>query len=170
MEHGQQNVDNGSIKGRSRNKSAEELSEANGLDRRHKINERIQAHGRARDDFGTPRYGRRSPIFPTTIQQFQALQAKVNFIQRSPIILGSLQKKERTPRKKQNSFQPEEERRRPLDEETDVSSPRDAQKQNRYVPKSGINRLESIDPEPTSENKIHTHHFKNNEPVNNKLT
>ncbi|MBW0463728.1 hypothetical protein O181_003443 [Austropuccinia psidii MF-1] len=36
MEHGQQNVEYGSILRRSRNKNAEELCQANGLDRPHK--------------------------------------------------------------------------------------------------------------------------------------
>ncbi|MBW0477955.1 hypothetical protein O181_017670 [Austropuccinia psidii MF-1] len=47
----------------------------------HKSHRDIFANLRARSDSSTPRYGRRSPISPTAIQQFQDLQAKERFIQ-----------------------------------------------------------------------------------------
>ncbi|MBW0541033.1 hypothetical protein O181_080748 [Austropuccinia psidii MF-1] len=74
--------------------------------------------------------GREEEIpFPTTVQKFQALQTKGQFIQDSPVILGSYQQKKRSSREKQEFFQPEEERSRPLDEETHMLSPRGAKNQ-----------------------------------------
>ncbi|MBW0462837.1 hypothetical protein O181_002552 [Austropuccinia psidii MF-1] len=161
--------------GRSGGNNPEDLSQADGLDGSHEQHESFESQqefkalrrrknknqkepgchtshreilvqGRSQQDSDTPRYGRRSTIFPTEIQTFQALQAKVNFIQGLPVIPGSFQKKKRSPKEKQNFFQPEEERRRPLDEETDGFSPRGTQKKKIVVPTNSINSLNSIDP------------------------
>ncbi|MBW0591743.1 hypothetical protein O181_131458 [Austropuccinia psidii MF-1] len=190
MEHGQQNVHYGSIMGRSGDNNSEDLSQANGLDRTYDRNARLEpqqefqtlrrksnqnqrepgshtshreilAQGRAQSDSGTPRNGRRSPIFPTTIQQFQALQAKGNFIQGSPTIPGSFQQEKRSPREKQNFFQPEEERSRPIDEKADGLSPRSTQKQKIVVPTNSFDSSDSIDPELITETTINTHEFEN---------
>ncbi|MBW0504882.1 hypothetical protein O181_044597 [Austropuccinia psidii MF-1] len=95
----------------------------------HTSHRELLAHERAQSDSGTPRQGRRSTIFSTIIQQFQTLQDKGNVIQRFPIIPGIFQKKKRSLREKQKFFQLEEERSRPLDEETNGLSPSYAHKQ-----------------------------------------
>ncbi|MBW0510009.1 hypothetical protein O181_049724 [Austropuccinia psidii MF-1] len=97
----------------------------------HTSHREILAHERAQSDSGTPRYRRRSLIFPTTIQKFQALKAKGNFIPGSQTIPVSFKKKTRSPRKKKNFFQTEEERSRHFDEETDGLSQRDPQNQKK---------------------------------------
>ncbi|MBW0550538.1 hypothetical protein O181_090253 [Austropuccinia psidii MF-1] len=75
-----------------------------------------------------------------------------------------------SPRGKQNFFQPEEEGRRPLYEETDGLSPRGTQKQKLFVPTNIINSSDWINPELMTENTVHDHEFDINEPVNHKLT
>ncbi|MBW0481103.1 hypothetical protein O181_020818 [Austropuccinia psidii MF-1] len=197
IEHGQQIVQYGRIMGRSGNNNTGDLSSENDLDRRHKkeslesqqelqalrrkINQNqrepgsdkshreILPHGRAQSNSGAPRYGRRSPIFPTAIQKLQALQAMGRFIQSSQIIPCISQEKTRSPREN-NFFQPEEGRSRNLDEETDGFHPRDAQKQMIFLPKNSIDSSESIDPELITENTSQMHDFENNDLVNEKFT